>query len=433
MDLAGRFNGEIVNADAMQMYRGLPIVTNKISVEEQRSVPHHLLGKIGFDEDTWVVSVFRKEATRIIQEIRDRGRLPIIVGGTHYYVHALLFEDSIVKDAVAEPDVEPSATRYPILDDSTEVIWKKLKEVDPVMADYWHPNDRRKISRSLEIFLQTGRRASDIYAEQQERKKLQTTLDTETDARPDPLLFWVHSEAQVLKDRLDRRVDRMLEVGLMEEINEMNRYVHLKTQAGENVDLSRGIWQAIGFKEFRPYLQAREDGVGDAAVEKSKLECLEDMKTATRRYAKYQNKWISKRTMPLLNEHDILDRLYVLDSTDVTKYAEQVTDQAATLTKQFLAGGEIPKPSDISEAARDALSAAEEFASNFTQTPCRKHCEVCNVTLMSEEQWKKHLGGRAHRRSVRNAKRTALVPAEEAKTALIAIDTDRAEPEQSNG
>lgn len=415
----------------MQMYRGLPIVTNKISLEEQRSIPHHLLGNIGFDQDTWVVGVFKKEATRIIQEIRDRGRLPIVVGGTHYYVHALLFEDNLVeaKDEAPEPAEEPSDSRYPILEDTTEAMWKRLNEVDPVMAEQWHPNDRRKIRRSLEIFLKTGRRASEIYAEQQERKSTQAISEAELGERPDALLFWVHSNDAVLKDRLNKRVDKMLELGLMGEIDEMNRYLQSRTQAGETVDLSRGIWQSIGFKEFQPYLQAREDAVGDAEIEKSRLDCLEAMKTATRRYAKYQNKWITKRTIPLLNEQGTLDRLYVLDSTDVTQYAEQVTTQAAALTQQFIAGEDMPKPSDISAAARDALNAAKESATASQQTRCRKHCDICNVTLLTEEGWKKHKGGKSHRRNVRHAKRTALVPVEEAKTALVVIDASGAEPE----
>lgn len=409
----------------MQMYRGLPIVTNKISPEEQRSIPHHLLGNVDFDQDTWVVGVFKKEATRIIQEIRDRGRLPIVVGGTHYYVHALLFEDSLVKakDAAAEPAVLSFDTRYPILDDSTEAMLKRLKEVDPVMADKWHPNDRRKIRRSLEIFLQTGRRASEIYAEQEEKKKMQAVVEAETEARPDALLFWVHSDDQVLKDRLNRRIDKMLEIGLMDEIEEMNRHLQSKRQAGEPVELSRGIWQSIGFKEFQPYLQARDDALSEAEVEQSKLECLEDMKTATRRYAKYQNKWITKRTMPLLDEQGTLDRLYVLDSTDVTKYAEQVTAQAAALTQQFVAGEEMPKPSEISAAARDVLSAAKDSAAASQETPCRKHCEICNMTVLTEERWKKHNNGKSHRRNVRHAKKTALVPVEEAKTAVVVVDT----------
>lgn len=431
MDLAVRFNGEIVNADAMQMYRGLPIVTNKISLEEQRTIPHHLLGTIGLEQDTWVVGLFKKEATHVIQGIRDRGRLPIVVGGTHYYVHALLFEDNLVKaqDETFEPTVVSSDTQYPILDDTTEAMWKRLKEVDPVMADQWHPNDRRKIRRSLEIFLQTGRRASDIYAEQQHKKAMQSSSGADTGTQPDVLLFWVHSEDQVLKERLNNRVDKMLEMGLMDEIEEMDQYLQARTHAGETVDLSQGIWQSIGFKEFQPYLQARKEHTGGSQVDQSRLECLEAMKTATRRYAKYQNKWISKRTIPLLKEQGTLNRLYVLDSTDVTKYAEEVTDQAAALTKHFLAGEDMPEPREISTAAQNVLNTADEIATASQETRCRKHCEVCNVTLMTEETWKKHIRGRAHRRSVRHAGRTALVPVEEAQMALVETDNGQVRSE----
>src|SRR5689334_20221731 len=91
VELATRYNGEIINADAMQMYKGLPIITNKLTTEEQRGIPHHLLGSIELHEDPWVVTQFKKEATRIISEIRGRGKLPIVVGGTSYYLDGLLF------------------------------------------------------------------------------------------------------------------------------------------------------------------------------------------------------------------------------------------------------------------------------------------------------------------------------------------------------
>lgn len=430
VDLAARFNGEIVNADAMQMYRGLPIITNKISLEEQRSVPHHLLGNIALDEETWVVGVFKREATRIIQEIRNRGRLPIIVGGTHYYTKALLFKDSLVasedESSSDKVMVRDNSAEHPILDDSTEAMWKKLKEVDPIMAERWHPNDRRKIRRSLEIFLTTGRRASDIYEEQQKRK-LQQAISENDDSclQTDPLFFWVHSEDQVLKDRLNKRVDKMLESGLMDEIKEMNNYLQSKLQAGEPVDFSRGIWQSIGFKEFRPYLQALENhSVTNTELEQLKMDCLEIMKRATRRYAKYQVKWIPKQMMPLLEEQGNIKRLYVLDSTDVSQYGEQVLEQAAALTQKFLDGEDMPSPSDISGMAQDVLNAAMKSASTSQGTSCRRYCQFCDATLLTEEGWQKHIRGRAHRRQARHAKRTALVPVEDIQAETVAVEAN---------
>lgn len=421
-----RFNGEIINADAMQMYRGLPIITNKISLEEQRSIPHHLLGNINLDHETWVVGVFKREASRIIQEIRSRGRVPVVVGGTHYYTNALLFRDNLVEkeDASAEETlVQDNSVQHPILNDTTEAMWEKLKEVDPVMADRWHPNDRRKIRRSLEIFLTTGRRASEIYAEQQSRKKTEPAPQ-QVFSKPDALQFWVHSESQVLKDRLDRRVDKMLDNGLMNEITEVNDYLRSKLESGEQVDLSRGIWQSIGFKEFQPYLEAVERGADVKELEKLKRECLEVMKTATRRYAKYQTKWISKQTLPLLKEEGDQGRLYVLDSTDVTRFSGDVLDEAASLTKLFLAGDSMPDPPGLSEAANNVLNAATKSALSAQGTPCRKHCSICETTLLTEEGWQLHIRGRAHRRKARQAKQTALVPAQDIDTALVTTETN---------
>lgn len=426
VDLAVRFNGEVINADAMQMYSGLPIITNKISPQERRSIPHHLLGNISLDHETWVVGVFKREASRTIQDIRSRGRVPIVVGGTHYYTNALLFRDSLVEkeDASAEGVVvQDNAAQHPILNDTTEAMWEKLKEVDPVMADRWHPNDRRKIRRSLEIFLTTGRPASVIYAEQQSRKITEPAPQHDF-TKPDALLFWVHSESPVLKERLDRRVDKMLDNGLMNELTEVNDYLRSKLESGEQVDLTRGIWQSIGFKEFQPYLQAVERGADVTELEKLRRECLEVMKTATRRYAKYQTKWISKQMLPLLEEEGDQDRLYVLDSTDVTRFSGEVLDKAASLTQLFLAGDEMPDPPSLSEAANNVLNAAMKSALSAQGTPCRKHCSICETTLLTEESWQLHIRGKAHRRKVRHASRTALVPSQDIKTALVAAETN---------
>lgn len=412
MELATRFNGEIINADAMQMYKGLPIITNKISVEEQKSIPHHLLGNIGLDEETWIVGLFKEEATRIIKEIRSRGRLPIVVGGTHYYTKALLFKDSLVKS-----DDEPSmvsqthdnSIEHPILEDTTEAIRKKLQEVDPVIADQWHPNDRRKMRRSLEIFLTTGRRASDIYAEQKQRKAANAAaIEEDLEPRTEPLLFWVDTENQTLKERLNRRVDKMVDVGLMDEITSMHKHTQSEPEVGDALDLARGIWQSIGFKEFMPYLKAIEDGVTGDELEKLRVECLEKMKTSTRRYAKYQRKWM-RMYMPLLKDEGKLDRLYVLDSTDVAQYTENVTAKAVDLTRDFLSGTEMAKPVSTSEYAREVLTAAAETVPASQETRTSNYCKLCDATFVTARTWDIHIRGKAHKRKIRDQNRFALV------------------------
>ncbi|EER40572.1 tRNA isopentenyltransferase [Histoplasma capsulatum H143] len=300
VDLATRFNGEIINGDAMQLYKGLPIITNQIPTEERKGIPHHLLGCIGFDQEPWHVSHFKRECLRTIKEIRGRGKLPVLVGGTHYYTQAVLFKEAIL-DRDGEGDEEsgnadrermvtdgnseiskiatPQSEKFPILNASPEVILQKLREVDPVMASRWHPNDTRRIYRSLEIYLQTGRPASEIYQEQQRLKDAASILDNHSlhdlsyvenhaTTRSSPasvgpshlrfptLLFWVHTEDGELTRRLSQRVDNMAEQGLVAEAESLFNYLNQKHAQGVEIDRTRGVWVSIGFKELEPYFQA---------------------------------------------------------------------------------------------------------------------------------------------------------------------------------
>jgi tRNA dimethylallyltransferase len=434
VDLATRFNGEIINSDAMQMYKGLPIITNKISEEERRGIPHHLLGNIGLEEETWVVGVFKREASRLIREIRSRGKLPIIVGGTHYYINSLLFENTLVRDQARSGDeipkqAEDGKSAFPILNASTEEVLGKLREVDPIMADRWHPNDRRKIQRSLEIYLTTGRRASEIYEEQRRRAEeaKASPAEPQSQTSSQALMLWVYSKPSVLNERLNKRVDKMLDSGLMAEVSDMHDYLQTSSASGHLIDRSKGIWQSIGFKEFEPYLTAISHKATNADesghVEDLKQTALERMKTATRQYAKGQVRWITYKTLPLIRQAQALDRLFLLDSTDITRWKEDVSDRGVEITRRFLSGEELPVPADLGETARDVLSSKLEDSTK-EETWSQRTCDLCKTTTVTEEAWQKHIKGRPHQRAVRHAKRTALVP-EPKPTALTVVEQDQ--------
>ncbi|KAI1125123.1 IPP transferase-domain-containing protein [Nemania abortiva] len=414
VDLAVRFNGEIINADAMQMYRGLPVITNQISAEEQRGIPHHLLAQIDPLEPTWTNGLFVREAQRLIREIRSRGKLPIVVGGTLYYVHALLFEGSLISSDETEPDEirfhsqEETTSQFPILDDSTDAIFQKLREVDPAMAERWHPDDRRKIKRSLEIYLTTGKRASDIYAEQQEAKK------AADDAKGpwETLVFWTHAETDTLRDRLSKRVDKMVQNGLMDEVRILHSRLRECTERGEVIDRTRGIWQSIGFKQMEAFLNAELNMELPEALEKSKDTGLEEINIATRQYARYQLRWIRHKTLRSFKEHSAMDLLYLLDSTNANEFSANVLQPAAEICRQYLAGEKRPQPTEISDVAREVLTAFEKESTSTQTTFKVKKCEVCDMSLPTEDSWIKHVNGRKHRRVVRMKKNTALVPVE---------------------
>lgn len=404
----------------MQLYSGLPIITNKITVEERKGIPHHLLGCIGLDEPTWVVGTFVKRALGVIEEIRSRGKLPILVGGTHYYTQSLLFRDRL---AEAEEDgeggeskkdhheaqgpIEDLEDKYPILKESTEKLLERLQDVDPVMAERWHPNDRRKIQRSLEIYLQTGRKASDIYAEQ---RLAQTSTSADPSSGEDSglrfptLLFWIHAETETLRARLDSRVDKMLQRGLLDEVRTLQDYA-IEHSAQQPIDDSRGIWVSIGYKEFSAYTAALASGESNETdLQALKDEAIERTKIATRQYAKRQTRWIRIKLLQALQTAHATSSLYLLDGTSVADFEARVLSPAADVTRDFLAGEPMPEPKDLSEAAAEVLTAAvnqgPESGATSPKKWLRQKCELCGVTCVTEKQWEAHARSRAHRRLV---------------------------------
>ncbi|EAA29598.2 tRNA isopentenyltransferase [Neurospora crassa] len=417
VELATRFNGEIINVDAMQMYRGLPIITNQLTPEEQRGIPHYLLGNIGLDEEPWSVTSWKREATRIISDIRSRGKLPIVVGGTSYYLDGLLFDEKLVESdpatteesetAAAKATRDELASQHPILRESAEVMLAKLQEVDPVMAERWHPKDIRKIRNSLEIYLSTGRRASDIYAEQRARKEAKRA-----EQPPSPwnlLLFWLYAKPDVLNERLDKRVDKMVANGLLDETSSVYDYLQRRLAAGDTVDRTKGIWQSIGFRQFESYLSAvksTETDTPQAALEKLKQQGIEDTKTATRQYAKYQIRWIARKTIAALQEENLLSNFYLLDSSNISHWHSEVAEKGSSLLAKHLAHQPLPRPEDLSDTAREVLAEQLE-RSNRPETICNKTCEVCGKEFRIEEQWQKHLKSKKHQKAVKWARRQA--------------------------
>ena len=385
------------------MYEGLPITTNKLSLAERKGIPHHLLGCVRLGEEPWTVKQFLERATSIIKEIRSRGRLPILVGGTHYYTQSLLFRDALIEEEETDHvTLEKQAQKWQLLDASTEEMLEELRKVDPEMAMRWHPSDRRKIRRSLEIWMRTGKRASEIYKEQKTQSLDiesggwdRTAVSNDSDAlapshvRYDSLIFWVHAPLDVLNSRLEERVDSMVAHGLLEEVNSMQSFLQGQEQQGENIDQSRGIWVAIGFKELLPYIL---DG---SRPKKLRQEGIERTKIATRQYARRQDRWIRLRLQRAVNDADLTHKMFLLDATDSSRWLDGVDAKAKDITAAFISGFALPKPDSLSDTAMKLLVLPEEEAKSA------RHCEACDKTLMSHSQWIIHLNSKGHRASVR--------------------------------
>ncbi|KAI2623098.1 tRNA isopentenyltransferase [Hypoxylon sp. NC1633] len=403
VELALRFNGEVINADAMQMYRGLPVVTNQLSLRDQRGIPHHLLSTIDPHEPTWSVEVFEHEATRLIREIRNRGKLPIVVGGTHYYIHALLFNNALIvsqdndNDSMQHRSREENESQFPILSGPTETMLERLRVVDPTMANRWHPRDRRKIRRSLEIFLTTGRRASDIYAEQQRSTSFNPAVNSWQS-----LMFWVYTDPKILKKRLDQRVEKMYSNGMMEELRCLHESLLLRTETGEDVDLSRGIWQSIGYKQMKPFLETERKTQKSSTPSPDVLRetGLEEIRIATRQYARYQLRWIKNKSTHALKDQGSMDHLFLLDSSDADGFSANVLEPAAKLCQSFISGQALVKPTELSTTASEVLTPLKNWTAKPLKLPFEvKTCEICGTSI-SEVQWEAHLRGYKHRRAL---------------------------------
>lgn len=379
------------------MYDGLPIATNKIRPEERRGIVHHLLGCVKLDEKPWTVRHFRDRASTIIEQIRSRGMLPILVGGTHYYTQSLLFKDSVVEQEDLEPrtdeHIEP---KWPILEAATEQILEELRKVDSVMASRWHPNDRRKIRRSLEIWLTTGKRASDLYSQQRQEHSV---LDLDDDAQPsvgepqsppayDTLTLWTYASPEVLNQRLAARVDKMISYGLLDEVESMYDSMQDQARRGQAVEQSRGIWVAIGFKELLPYI------ISNRCSEKLRREGIECTKIANRQYAKRQVRWIKFKLQRAIHAAGVSENLFLLDATNLAQW-RGVENQAKDIAAAFLHGGALPTPQSLSDAAKEMLVMTKE------ESKSARYCEACEKTLMSEREWLKHLKSKGHKGAVR--------------------------------
>lgn len=256
--VAQRLDGEIISADSMQIYRGMNIGTAKPTLEEQAGILHHMIDIVDPGEP-FSVADYQKMAREKIKEVADRGRLPILAGGTGLYVRAVIDPYNFIP-ANTDWDLR-SRLRQQAREVGLEALYNRLSEVDPVAAERIHPNDERRIIRALEVYQTTGQPLS--FWEQQPDEQ-----------RPiyDLIMIGLHRPRPELYDRINRRVDLMLEHGLLEEAQNL---------LAQGLDEKFIANQAIGYKEFFAYLRGEE----------SLAEATEKLKQGTRRYAKRQLTW----------------------------------------------------------------------------------------------------------------------------------------------
>lgn len=263
LDVAKKIDGEVISGDSMQVYKTLDIGTAKVTPEEMEDIPHHLIDFKEIDEP-YAVSDFKKDAENKIKEISEKNHLPIIVGGTGLYIESLLYP---VSHSGAEPNHALRAELEQFADDNgNTALWDRLNKVDPKAADKIHPNNVRRVVRALEVFNETGKLFSTFQNERKNKKP-----------KYDALIIGLNTDRELLYERINKRVDIMMDEGLLIEARKLWEKLGPEPEAQST--------KGIGYSELFPYFNN----------EMSLEEATELIKRNSRRYAKRQLTWFRNR------------------------------------------------------------------------------------------------------------------------------------------
>ena len=260
IELAKKIDGEIVSCDSMQIYKEMDIGTAKPTLEEMQGIKHYMIGIISPNE-RYSVADYKKDAKKAIKEILGKGKVPIVVGGTGLYIDSLIYEIEY-QDIEFDKEYREHLEKE-VKEKGLEELYNVAKEIDPEAIEKISKNDKKRILRILEIYHATGENKTE-----QERKSRQKEVEY------DYKVYALNMDREKLYDRINKRVDKMIEEGLIQEVEKIyKKYNDFPT-----------AMQGLGYKEVVEYLEGKL----------TKEEMIEKIKQETRRYAKRQLTWFRK-------------------------------------------------------------------------------------------------------------------------------------------
>lgn len=261
IELAKKIDGEIISGDSMQIYKDMNIGTAKPNIEEMQGIKHYLIDFVDPDK-RYSVADFKRDAEKAIKEILNKGKIPIVVGGTGLYIDSLIYGIEY-QDIKFDEQYRKELEEIAIQDGGLEKLYNKAKEIDRVAIEKISPNDKKRILRVLEIYKATGK----TKTEQEEESR-------KNGIKYDYRVFAINIEREKLYERINKRVDIMVQQGLIEEVKKLlQKYNEFPT-----------AMQGLGYKEVVEYLEDKC----------TKEEMIEKIKMETRRYAKRQITWFKK-------------------------------------------------------------------------------------------------------------------------------------------
>ncbi len=271
--LARAIGGEIISADSMQVYRNMDIGTAKILPTEMKGIPHYLIDVLDPSEDFNVV-LFQKMAKEALETIYMKGKIPIVVGGTGFYIQALLYDIDFEENS-GESEIRKQLEQT-LKEKGSEYLHAELKRIDPDSAKAIHANNSKRVIRAIEYYKQTG----ELISKHNEEQKIRPSAYNSA-------YFVLTNERQVLYERINARIDQMLKEGLLEEVKSLK-------DAGYTRDLVS--MQGLGYKELLAYLD------GEISLE----EAIYILKRDTRHFAKRQLTWFKRERDVIIIEKDKL-------------------------------------------------------------------------------------------------------------------------------
>ena len=261
IELAKKINGEIISCDSMQIYKDMNIGSAKPTAEEMQGIEHYMIDIIS-PEEKYSVAQYKKDAEQSIEKVLAKGKIPIIVGGTGLYLNSLIYGIEYI-DTKIDEEYRKTLENVAKTEEGLKKLYDKALEIDPEAMEIISSNDKKRIIRVLEIYHSTGKTKTQIVAESRKHG-----------VKYDYIVFAINIDREKLYERINKRVDIMLENGLIGEVNNLTKKYNKFPTA----------MQGLGYKEVVEYLENKI----------SKDEMIEKIKQETRRYAKRQLTWFRK-------------------------------------------------------------------------------------------------------------------------------------------
>ncbi|XP_069827510.1 tRNA dimethylallyltransferase isoform X2 [Dendropsophus ebraccatus] len=346
---------------------------------------------------------FRNKALALIEDIFSRDKIPIVVGGTNYYIESLLWKVLVSTGSPPGEKIDVHGDQV-VSDKKTELekldsleLHARLKDVDPEMAAKLHPHDKRKVARSLQVYEESGVSHTEHLRRQREEDgggPLGGPL-----RYPHHCILWLHSDQEVLNARLNARVDEMLEMGLIKELQDFHIRYNERIIAQSGQDYQHGIFQSIGFKEFHEYLVTKDmtQLQADGLLQKG----IEALKQRTQKYAKKQNKWVQNRFLKRPGPN--VPCVYRLDVTDTSAWDKHVLSPATHIVSSFLQG-QLPdiKPMEIASDSKEGKRTS-------------RLCDLCNRIIIGDYEWAAHTKSKSHNHHLKKKRKLEVRNVEKRK------------------